>query len=225
MSENLLQSILLLRELELQVVELLDDAGVVRVGEHVRRARHQRDRADDPVRLVLRLLEHALDLTADAFRDRPVQRRAARYAAVIADGVTAVLEAIEIVERVLELGQQERRRGRAIARQTLEVSVQLGFEARRVLAVGAALFDSIAQRREEPPEIGRTLLGRGRGCSSATPPNVPWDVPPGADQLRVERRGRPRNSNHPGSEPKHPPTRHRTRRPGRCVRARNSRSP
>ena len=63
---------------ELQVVELLDHARVVRVGEQVRRLRHQRDRARDAVRLVLRLLEHALDLTADALRDRPVQRRARR---------------------------------------------------------------------------------------------------------------------------------------------------
>ena len=80
--EHLLQPVLFLGEPELQVVELLDDAGVVRVGEHVGGLRHQRDRARDAVRLVLRLFEDALDLAADDLRDRAVQRGARREPAL-----------------------------------------------------------------------------------------------------------------------------------------------
>ena len=47
--EERLHLLLLLRELDLQVVELLENPRVVRLREHVRRLGHQRDSAHDPM--------------------------------------------------------------------------------------------------------------------------------------------------------------------------------
>ena len=125
----------------------------------------ERDRAHDAVRLVLRLLEHALDLAADALGDSrgaASNRRAAGSSVLIESRRYSKCD--ELVERLVELGEQERRRRRAIARDAFEVPVELGFEPGRVPAVAPALLDAVAQRREQSLEIRRVWSGEFVGC-------------------------------------------------------------
>ncbi len=146
----------------MEIVELLDHTRVVRVGEHVRGLGHQCDRARDPVRLILRLFEHALDLASDTLGDRAVHRRSAGQPALDRDGVAPVFEVIEARHGLLEVGEHERRRRRAIAGDPGEVPVELRFETGRVPAIEPAALDPVPQRCEEAVEIGRARVGRGR---------------------------------------------------------------
>ncbi len=215
------------RELQLQIVELLDHAVVVRVGEHVRRLRHERDRARDPVRLVLRLLEHALDLATDALGDGAVHRRAAGQPAL--DG------------RWRRAGTRSDR-GRSTAWSS-SASRNEGVGARspvtRAKCPSSSLRDRAGTRRRAggarpgpaaSREGGRDRAGSGRArtsCwSSATASNVAASGRngrmPDADRLpdgygRIARSTAKLNPPSAGADAR--PARRRTRRPDRCGRA------
>ena len=89
------------------------------------------------------------------------------------DGVAAVFEPPEVVERLIELGEQERRRRRAIAHDAFEVPIQLDFEPGRVFTVLPALIDPVPQRCEESLEIRRRLVRRVWMLLVDHAPNVP----------------------------------------------------
>ncbi len=180
-----LQPGLLLGELELEVVELLENVRVVRVGEHVRRPRHQCDRANYSVRLILSLLEHALDLAAHALGHDPVHFRPARNPARQADRVTPVLETPEVSTASSSSARTNAGVGGTIAHETLEVPVEVGLETRRVLPGAAALLHPLAQRAEQLLEIRGVLVGRGCRLLVGHAPNVPWRVPRNRMLVRI----------------------------------------
>ncbi len=153
----------------------------------------------DAVRLVLRLLEHALDLAADTLGDRPVQPRATGQPTLGADAVAPVLEVLELVDRLFELAEQERRGRRPIAGDPGEVPVEIGFEAGRVTAVAPAPLHAVAQRCDHPLEIRCARVGRGRRLLVGHAAECTLTRPSGADGLHGRRalrgglQGRPRS--------------------------------
>src|SRR5262245_9567290 len=175
--EHALHAGVLLGELRLQVVELLEHALVVDVGDHVRRAHDQRDRAGDALRLLLRLVEHALHLAADALRERAVHQRTAGDPTAVVQLAPVELVRRDRLERLVELVQEKSGRRGAVAGQAPDVLLEIAFESRWIRAVEAATLDAIAERREQLLEIRgllrRLRIGRGRRLLVGHAPNVP----------------------------------------------------
>ena len=154
------------------------------------------------------LREHALDLAADALGDRAVQRSSRPGAGCSsADRGLAELEVLELVERLVELVEQERGRRRAIARQPREVPVERRLRDRAGTRPSrrrcSTRSRSVASSRSRS---GGLWSGEDAGCcSSATPPNVPWRHVLGRAQPRaIARASVARSGERPPSRPAAP---------------------
>jgi hypothetical protein len=95
--------------------------------------------------VLLRLLEHTMDLAAHDLSNDAVRVGAARNLAGRFDALAAVHVAVEGVDRAFELVVERWRRRGALVDEAGEVRVELFFEVGRVRAVAAAALDPLAQ--------------------------------------------------------------------------------
>ena len=109
--------------------------------------------------LLFELREHAVDLAAERARHRAVDEAAAGEAARGVDAGAREADPVELLQRLLELVVQCRRRARPHSHEPVEVLVERGFEIVGVLACLPARLDSSLQLGDDGVEIGSAVRG------------------------------------------------------------------
>ena len=119
----------------------------------------QRDRVRHEVALLLELREHTVDLAARARGHRAVDEAAAGKPARGVDAGPREADLVELLQRLLELVVQRRRRTRPHADEPVEVLVERRLEVVGVLAREPALLDPSLQLGDDRVEIDGAVRG------------------------------------------------------------------